>query len=255
MKIRAEGKAFKPFEEVENMEQPKVEEKTSPKVGFVKGNFRSEILRKKSKEKESAFLPRMAKYGWEGLDKTQAHWKPESNEYHYGAKDGCDKCAPKTPPLQMNGTDQKTPEKKVPDDTKAVAPSNLSQKTNVQASAKDAPSSKPIEMKAQKSPSKPETLDLPDSVPSNQAGKIFGAKGAEDIKDHAQMLGYHYSYESDCWIRNKLPGKLDSNEQYGLQLSPKESDIKSKLKQKKKDPKKDVIDKPKVGTENVAATK
>lgn len=201
------------------METPSSEEKTSPKPAFLKGKFRSEILRKKSNEKESAFLPRMAKYGWEGLDKVQAHWKPESNEYHAGAKDGCGKCAPKTPPLQMNGTDQKTPEKKVPDDTKTVAPSNLPQKTDNEAQSKGAPESKPVDQKAKKSP------EFKDFYTDAEALRAFDANDWEDVADHAAMFGFVKSNHPRGW-------KKRSKDQ--------------------KDPTKDKVSKTKVEAENVS---
>jgi len=236
------------------MEKPKVKEKTSPKAGFVKGNFRSEILRKKSKEQESAFLSRMAKYGWEGLDKTQAHWKPESNEYHYGAKDGCDKCAPKTPPLQMNGTDLKTPRsklsrevldkidkieeesehqidfdeakemvlEKVPNDTKSVVPTDLSQKTNESASMKDAPSSKPIEKKAKKTT---HTDDRDHSESAENSGEYDAGEGAK------VLIG-----DKAATIINGKP-------------------VLDHTVEKETVPKKGVISKTKVGVENVSKTK
>jgi hypothetical protein len=134
---------------------------------------RSSILQRKRNEEnnESAFFKRMAKYGWDGLDKAVGHWMPESSEYHSGDKAKCTRCAERS--KNAGGS----PEKKQLEEKKSIESHGLSDPKKVGADEvhnaiqSDVPLSKTEKQEAL-------ILDVDKKAPDAR----------EDLVDHKNML-------------------------------------------------------------------
>lgn len=90
------------------------EEKNTPSRVFTrKDGHTTPILRRKTKEagKANDFISRMGRYGYEGLDKLEAHWKPDSDEYHAGPESGCLRCSKKPSDKASTTSDKMNSEK------------------------------------------------------------------------------------------------------------------------------------------------